>query len=113
MATVKVTFYLPIWDNDGSEIIEFAEELEDRLYNDSIMWTWNGYVCGTYRMQSGARCDDICQSFSLSRAIRQSPSFSPSLQPFLSLIQPIACEGKMSSRKLRYRSLEFEPQQHL
>jgi hypothetical protein len=59
MAKVKAVFYLPTSDNDGRNLDDEIDELEFALYAESVGWTKNGMVTGTYQMPDGSRSDDV------------------------------------------------------
>lgn len=55
-AQVKVTFYLPVKDNDGRDLGLEIGEVEDACYQAFGAWTFVGYIRGAWRMQrSGTR----------------------------------------------------------
>jgi hypothetical protein len=58
MAEVKALFYLPLHDNDGSDLIEEIVALQDELFVRFAGWTLQGYVKGAYRMADGTQALD-------------------------------------------------------
>ena len=55
MSQVKVTFFLPIRDNDGRDLSIEISEVEERCYEAFGAWTLIGYFKGTWRMATGER----------------------------------------------------------
>jgi hypothetical protein len=53
MALVKATFYLPVQDNDGSDLASDIAEVENDCFVAFGGWTLSGYFKGTWRMEGG------------------------------------------------------------
>ena len=65
MMNVKVTFYIPIRDNDGRDLDDEIADLELALYIEFVGWTKHGLATGTYQMPDGSRSDDVHRAYSL------------------------------------------------
>ncbi len=63
MAKVKVTFFVPIRDNDGRPLQAEIDDLEMELIVTFVGWTFQGYVKGSYRMSDGGRSLDVNASY--------------------------------------------------
>ena len=55
---VKVVFYLPLRDNDGSDLTTVIETTESELFVRFGAWTFHGYIKGSYQMASGIAAID-------------------------------------------------------
>lgn len=65
-AQVKVTFYLPVKDNDGRDLSTEIADVEDACYDAFGAWTFVGYIRGAWRMrESGARRVDTSAVYSI------------------------------------------------
>ncbi len=63
---VKVTFYLPVKDNDGRDLSIEIADVEDACYAAFGAWTFVGYIRGAWRMrESGARRVDTSAVYSI------------------------------------------------
>jgi hypothetical protein len=58
MAMVKAIFYVPLWDNDGSNLHSKIDDLEFILYAHFVGWTKHGIATGAFQMSDGSRSDD-------------------------------------------------------
>lgn len=54
MAQVKATFYLPIKDNDGRDLLPGHEVVKQGVFDLCDGWTRAGTVDGAYRMADGS-----------------------------------------------------------
>lgn len=53
MGTAKVSFLLPIADNDGRDLSQEIQEVEARCYELFGAWSLSGYFKGRYKMSTG------------------------------------------------------------
>ena len=58
MAKVKATFYLPLQDNDGRDLSNEIEEVENRCFVAFNGWTLVGYFKGAWKMKTGEQSVD-------------------------------------------------------
>lgn len=63
MAKVKATFYLPVRDNDGRDLVPGHQAVEDGVYELCAGWTSTGYVDGAYRMADGSPSRDRSRAY--------------------------------------------------
>jgi hypothetical protein len=62
---IKATFYLPLKDNDGRDLIEEITEVEDRCFIAFGAWTLVGFFKGVWRIASGDRAVDTSAVYSM------------------------------------------------
>lgn len=55
MALAKATFFLPMKDNDGRDLLTDHEAVRWAVYDLFDGWTFLGYVEGAFRMGDGTR----------------------------------------------------------
>ena len=58
MAMVKAIFYIPLWDNDGSNLRTKIDDLEFVLFAHFVGWTKHGIATGAFQMSDGSRSED-------------------------------------------------------
>lgn len=58
MNRAKATFFLPIKDNDGRDLMAEHEIVRKAVYDRFDGWTFLGYVEGAYRMADGTQSLD-------------------------------------------------------
>src|SRR5579859_3539625 len=65
MAVVKVTFYLPVTDNDGQDLGAEIDETHADLWARFGAFTAEGRVKGAYRMSDGSQARDVNEKYTL------------------------------------------------
>ncbi len=65
MAEVKVTVYLPLKDNDGTDLAEAIMRFEDEMYAAFGTHSHVGYAKGAWRMQTGQKAFDTSAIYSI------------------------------------------------
>jgi len=63
MTRVKVTFLLPVKDNQGHDLTADIEETVREIYDRFKGWTSEGYVRGAFRMPDGTQSQDLCAKY--------------------------------------------------
>jgi hypothetical protein len=63
MALVKATFFLPLRDNDGRDLVEDIGVVEDECFLAFGAWTFSGFFKGVWRMESGERRIDSSAAY--------------------------------------------------
>ena len=63
MALVKATFFLPIRDNDGRELSDEINAVEEECFLLFGAWTLAGFFKGVWRMESGERQVDTSAAY--------------------------------------------------
>ncbi len=58
MAMVKAIFYVPLWDNDGSNLRSKIDDLEFVLFAHFVGWTKHGIATGAFQMSDSSRSED-------------------------------------------------------
>lgn len=61
----KAIFFLPLDDNDGSDLTHAWKGVEDDLFLAFIGWTFLGEVEGAYRMIDGTKAMDHHRAYSV------------------------------------------------
>jgi len=65
MASVRVTFYLPVKDNDGRDLAREIDEAHAELWIRFGAFTAEGRVHGSYRMSDGSQAQDTNEKYTL------------------------------------------------
>lgn len=65
MAFVKATFFLPLRDNDGTDLSQQIEEVEDECFLAFGAWTLSGFFKGEWRVGTGERRIDTSAAYML------------------------------------------------
>ena len=55
----KATFFLPLRDNDGRDLTDEIQVVEEECFVAFGAWTLMGYFKGIWRMESGAPQTDV------------------------------------------------------
>jgi hypothetical protein len=63
MAQIKALFYLPLYDNDGRDLMAEIEEVQEEIYLRFMGWTFQGFVKGAYRMPDGTQSRDLSSAY--------------------------------------------------
>lgn len=63
MSSVKATFFLPLRDNDGKDLSQQIEEVEDECFLAFGAWTLSGFFKGAWRMGTGERRIDTSAAY--------------------------------------------------
>ena len=65
MALVKVTFYLPVKDNDGRDLNAEITAAHRELWMRFNAYTAEGRVRGSYLMSDGSEAQDVNEKYTL------------------------------------------------
>lgn len=70
---IKATFYLPVVDNDGTDLISLIQEVEEACFAAFGAWTLVGHYQGAWRMTTGERQLDTSVVYSIVISAHQLP----------------------------------------
>lgn len=82
MAPVKATFFLPLRDNDGRDLGEAINTVEEECFLLFGAWTMAGFFKGVWRMESGERQVDTSAAYMVVLDEDQLPELEALLKRF-------------------------------
>jgi hypothetical protein len=78
----KATFFLPMKDNDGRDLLDYHEIVRKAAFGIADGWTFLGYVDGAYRMMDGSQALDRSAAYMVVLSEDKIPELEAVLQEF-------------------------------